>query len=216
MTIGYVVPLAIIAFSLCGVLFILLRRARGFLEEEQHDLVYPETTAHNEAEQITVEKKSKFVSALSRFRDGGVHSVLMEKLFRKTRLRLMRVENWLTSIVNRLHERNIRKKEDKEVSSIDSQVFIKQEGGGNIAQLAALNARDEKFDETYWINLLKHEPHNSYPYKKLGEIYTGREDFKEARIVLKHALKLDPSDNEAKAMIEGLKGKRTKGKIQSA
>ena len=60
--------------------------------------------------------------------------------------------------------------------------------------------------------MLKEDSKSVYPYKKLADIYIAREDFREARYLLKHALRLDPTDTEMAVSIDGLRGKRTKGK----
>lgn len=199
------IPLIIIALSFSGILYIFFRKVKAVSKVKRENLIYPKVES----------KEPIVVESIIPSEIGGesIFIRFMEKFFRRMRVRLMKVENWLASIANKLHERGARKKN-----------FFEQEEGSkkisndekNTASFVSLNTKDEKFDEDYWINILKHQPNSAYPYKKLGEIYTTREDFSEARSVLKYALKLDPSDEETKGMFEGLKGKRTKRKSQSA
>ena len=146
-------------------------------------LVYPDFEDKNEEE-----NKSNI---------SGRFFSFTEKLTRRMRVRLMKMENLLTNITNSLHERGLKKKNgDNEKTTPIS--------------LDNLNNKDEKFDEQYWIDILKNEPQSAYPYKKLGEIYVAREDFRAARTVLRHAIRLDPEDKEALLKFEEMKGKKTK------
>ncbi len=203
----YFIPLAGIVIGSAGILYILIRRARSLQGREEETLVYPEVKKE-QAEETGVVNDTQM-------RRGDAFIAVAEKFFRKVRIRLMRLENWLTGITNKLHERSSRKKDfltEKEGNDGDKIIEKKEDR----ASFIALNRPDEKFDEQYWINILKHDTTSAYPYKKLGEIYVAREDFSEARSVLKYALRLDSSDEEAKGMLDGLKGKRTRRKIQSA
>jgi len=205
--ITYLFPLIGIALGFIGITYILFKRARALGAKKREVLAYPEIK--EEKVEITADSAENIITAKHNL------LVIVEKFFRKTRIRLMRLENWLEKISKKLHERNLRKKHflaEKEGNDGDKIIEEKEDR----ASLIALNKQDEKFDEQYWINILKHDTTSAYPYKKLGEIYSAREDFKEARAVLKYALKLDPSDEEAKAQIEGLKGKRTRTKTESA
>ena len=69
---------------------------------------------------------------------------------------------------------------------------------------------DSEVDEQYWIDVLKQDPRSPFPYKRLGEIYAARGDYKEARATFKYALRLDPRDGELVEKLEELRGKRTK------
>lgn len=228
----FFIPLIIIGVSLLGILFILLRKVRTISGEKTDRLVYPEVESTESDAEFAAESANSPIAKLFKIGSEGAVVRFMEKFFRKMRVRLMRIENLLTNITNKLHERNLQSKGRKS-SSGNEDSSGKEEGiisaeeidkgknkdnasEGNATLIVALNEPDEKFDEEYWINLLKHDHGNVYPYKKLGEIYYAREDFSEARSVLKYALKLDPSDEETRARLNELKGKRTRRKIQNA
>lgn len=180
----YIIPIIVIAASLAFIAYILARKFRNYPKEARETpLVYPDFEDKN-IEENTSKISERFFA-------------FTEKLTRRMRVRLMKMENLLTNITNRLHEKGLKKKNgdaDKTISiSLDN-----------------INNKDEKFDEQYWIDILKHEAQSAYPYKKLGEIYAAREDFRSARSVLRHAVRLDPNDKEAFLKFEELKGKKTK------
>jgi len=58
--------------------------------------------------------------------------------------------------------------------------------------------------EEFWLNLIKDNPKNPYPYKKLGEWYIeqGQKDF--ALKTFKYALKLDPKDGNLRRRLAEL------------
>jgi len=210
---AYLIPLAVIVLGFAGIAYIIIRKAGTLNNEARDNLLYPEIKKDPKEVLSTASSNTNSEGGAS-----GIKRILIvngEKFFRKARIRLMRLENWLTKITNKLHEHSSRKKgflEEKE--GIESAKLAEEKNDRD--SLVALNKQDEKFDEEYWINILKHDPTSVYPYKKLGEIYVAREDFNEARSVLKYALKLDSSDEEARAKLEALRGKRTRRKIQSA
>lgn len=208
----YLILTSIIVLSVFGLLAIIGRkmkrgsgiariagRDRGINERKDQGLIYPD---FNE----TSERKERFVKIgrIFRFKDGDGFFIATEKFFRKVRVRLMKVENWLTGISNRLHE----KVREKRASRIEQEKEIKKEGSDS--SLIALNQVHTEFDENYWIRVLKEDVKSPYPYKKLGEIYLARGYFKEAREVLRRALKFSPDDGEVKAKLEELRGKRAK------
>lgn len=151
-------------------------------------------------EPLVHEKAPRSLPKLLRIGEREAVFLFMEKFFRKLRVRLMKIENWLTSVTNHLHEKTARRRGTKQPP----------------ASFIALHTENAEFDETYWINVLKENKESPYPYKKLGEIYATRGDFHEARSLFKCALKLDPRDSEAQGKIEGLKGKKTKSANKSA
>lgn len=59
--------------------------------------------------------------------------------------------------------------------------------------------------EDFWLNLIKENPKNPYPYKKLGEWYAQNNKQREAIEVLAYAVKLDPSDGNVKKQLADLK-----------
>lgn len=117
---------------------------------------------------------------------------------------------------NVIHKKTVDKKdgvslEIKEVKKVAEKstedVLMPQ---AEVSDLSSLKDGDSEFDEKYWIGVLKQDPTSSFTYKKLGEIYIARGDFKEARTVLKYAVKLDPEDEEIAKKLDSIKGKRTK------
>jgi tetratricopeptide (TPR) repeat protein len=193
---AYLIPIIIIAISLAGIASLFVRRARGFKNHEGGGLVYPNF------EELAVKdiKSGRLLpwGLLKMLPMGEKETIFLslEKFFRKLRVRLMKIENWLTSVTNRLHERTARRRGEKEPP----------------ASFVSFHGENTEFDETYWINVLKQNRESPYPYKKLGEIYLAREDFREARSSFRYALKLNPSDKEALAKLEELRGKRTRNK----
>lgn len=177
-------------------------------------MVYPEVS--KEDKEKVEGKPDRHPPMFSRIFGGDNLTIFMEKFFRKARVQLMRAENWLSGIANRLRERRSRREAAREEQGENSNPPSSQDHKGPPATFIAFNKEDSKFDENYWVEVLKQEPKNVYPCKKLGEIYTAREDFREARAILKYAVKLEPNDEEAKGMLEGLKGKRTRRKTQDA
>lgn len=220
----YLISISIIVLSILGVFVIVgrkIRRSSGVAREEKsgeggnarkdQGLVYPE---FNETD--GKKKGFPFVGKIFHLGEGDTVFVGMEKFFRKVRVRLMKTENWLASMSNRLHEKARERRasrieeteEARQESSLSRSEASKEDGSG--PTLAALNQTNTDFDENYWIRVLKEDEKNPYPYKKLGEIYLARGYFKEAREVLRCALKINPEDLEAKAKFEELRGKRTK------
>ncbi|MDX1608453.1 MAG: hypothetical protein R3251_04560 [Candidatus Spechtbacterales bacterium] len=59
--------------------------------------------------------------------------------------------------------------------------------------------------EEFWLNLIKDNPKNPYPYKKLGEWYARNNQQNEAIEVLAYAVKLDPSDGNVKKQLADLR-----------
>lgn len=203
---AYLIPIIIIAVSLAGVSFLFIRKARSFAKNEGGSLVYPNFEDLAAKDHRTARSFPWALRWMSHMREKETFFLFTEKFFRKLRVRLMRIENWLTSVTNRLHEKTARRRGAK---------FEEQKSGSKVSQPPAsfisLNNENTEFDETYWINVLKQNRESPYPYKKLGEIYATRGDFREARSLFRCALKLDPRDLEAQGKVEELKGKRTKG-----
>jgi tetratricopeptide (TPR) repeat protein len=184
----YIIPLIIIAISLAFITYILVRKFRKYPSAVKDEvLVYPDFE----------DKDKEGNKAEGKHNISGHFFAFTEKMTRRMRVRLMKMENWLTNVTNSLHAKGLKKKNgDSDKTALTS--------------LDNLNNKDEKFDEQYWIDILRSEPQSGYPYKKLGEIYAAREDFREARSVLRHAIRLDPNDKEALLKFEELKGKKTK------
>lgn len=193
---AYLIPIIIIGVSIACVSCLFIRKARSFPKDERGGLVYPDFHGDMPVKETLAHEKAPW-SLLKLLRIGEREAVFlfMEKFFRKLRVRLMKIENWLTSVTNHLHEKTARRRGAKQPP----------------ASFISLHEENAEFDETYWINVLKQNRESPYPYKKLGEIYAARGDFREARSLFRCALKLDPRDSEAQGKIEGLKGKRTKG-----
>ena len=195
----YLIPLAAILLSMGGIFYIVARKIRSLPKVGEEGLVYPEFESSAPARTSSDQTNLRKLPALG---GSGSVSIFMEKFFRKMRVRIMKIENWLEYIAKGLKERrmkNAHKSEDSEVEEKNQPTFISARGD-----------LDGSFDEQYWLGIIKEEPQSLYPYKKLSDIYIAREDFREARWALKCALKLDPADGEAKAKMDGLRGKRTK------
>jgi tetratricopeptide (TPR) repeat protein len=195
---AYLIPLIIIVLSFAGIAGLFVRRARAIPKSGGSSLVYPnfEDRTAKEAEAKPGRSLPWGLLKMLPMGEKETFFLSLEKFFRKLRIHLMRMENWLTSVANRLHERTARRRGVKQPP----------------ASFISFNNESTEFDETYWINVLKQNRESPYPYKKLGEIYLAREDFQEARSSFKYALKLDPSDKEAAAKLAELRGKRTKKK----
>ena len=199
----YFIPLAILIISSAGVFYILIRKIRTLPNVAQDSvLVYPDFDGKSSKQEPDSSEESSYLAKIFSIEEDGPFLIFIEKFFKRARVKLMKVENWLASISENLQRRRLQKKssKDEEADKGDA-TFIKIINGGN-----------EKFDEQYWLNVLKEDSKSVYPYKKLADIYIAREDFREARYLLKHALRLDPTDAEMAVSIDGLRGKRTKGK----
>ena len=212
---GYIIPLIIIIFSIAGIFYIVVKRARSLAHEEGGGLVYPDfgdrAESGNKKDPSTRgHEKKEYPEFLRIFniKEDDTFFIFTEKFIRRMRVRLMRIENWLGSLTNRLREKNRQKREGGGRGPANPDLT----GRGGGASFISLHAQGGAFDEQYWLGILKQDPQSSYPYKKLGEIYIAREDFHEARSVLKHALQFDPSDKEIQMRMEELRGKKTKKK----
>lgn len=202
----YLIPLAIIIFSLVGIFYIVARRLKALPRSGAGELVYPSFD-----KQVSIGEDQTETDSRGGVRVGANFFIFMEKFFRKSRVKVMKIENWLAGMAGRLHERGSRGKisaAPNEGANEESSKNL-QESKENMGSFVALNDKDGEFDEQYWLRIIKEEPKSAYPYKKLGEIYLAREDFHEARSSFKYALKLDPADKEALVKLEELKGKRT-------
>ena len=195
---GYIIPFIIITFSIAGIFYIVIKRARALAHDEGGGLVYPDFDGKKALLQKQGHGKKEYPEFLKVFniKENDTFFVFTEKFIRRMRVRLMRIENWLGSLTTRLREKSRQKREGG--------------GHGGGASFISLRTQGGKLDEQYWLGILKQDPRSSYPYKKLGEIYIARQDFHEARSVLKHALRLEPLDKEIQVQMEGLRGKRTK------
>lgn len=211
----YLILLAILIFSLGGIFYIVARRLKTLPGAKEGDLVYP-----NFDDKTDLGERAPFGAGQGETDLGGGGKaesnffIFMEKFFRKARVKVMKIENWLASMARRLHERGSRGKTSaphNEDANGESSLNP-QESKENMGSFVALNDGDGEFDEQYWLGIIKEEPKSVYPYKKLGEIYLAREDFREARSSFKYAVKLDPADKEAAAKLEELRGKRTRKK----
>lgn len=220
----YIIPLTIIALSISVILYIISRKIHALTKKAGDlNLVYPDFE-HKEETGVPTTKSGfldgqlSFFSKIFSIGEGDTFFIFLEKFFRRMRVRLMRLENRLTSISNNLHEKGLRKRVTESGSTdanyntqanVAGEMSDNQEERQKKVSFTDLNKKNEKFDEQYWLDVLKHDSGSAYPYKKLGEIYMARKDFREARSVFKYALKLDPMDGEAISKIEELRGKRT-------
>jgi tetratricopeptide (TPR) repeat protein len=206
---AYLIPLAIIILSLGGAFYIVVKKMRTLSEAGKDSLVYPDFGGQAEpaADQSQADSKDEV-------KVGSNFFIFMEKFFRKVRVKVMKIENWLAGMSSRLHERGLKGKISAAKNEDVNGELPKspQENKDNMGSFVALNDSGGQFDEKYWLDIIKTEPRSAYPYKKLGEIYLAREDFREARSSFKYALKLDPADKEAVAKLSGLRGKRTRKK----
>lgn len=202
---AYLIPIIIIAVSIACIACLFMRKARRFAKNEGGGLVYPDF--EDVAAKGHEGERSLPWGLLKMLHIGEKEELFlfMEKFFRKLRVHLMRIENWLTSVTNRLHEKTARRRRAKPDQKNDAEVPEPP------ASFISLNNGNSQFDETYWMRVLKQNRESPYPYKKLGEIYIARGDFREARSLFRYAFKLDPRDLEAQGKLEELKGKRTKG-----
>ena len=198
----YFIPLAILIISSAGISYILIRKIRTLPSASQESgLVYPDFDGKISKKEPDLSGESSYLAKIFNIEEDGPFFIFIEKFFKRARVKLMKVENWLASISENLQRRRLQKKSSNEEDDKGRANFVKIINGGN-----------EKFDEQYWLDVLKEDPKSVYPYKKLADIYIAREDFREARYLLKHALRLDPTDTEMAVSIDGLRGKKTKGK----
>lgn len=195
---GYLIPFIIIICAVAGIVYIVTRRTRVFARKEVSGLIFPDFEKSELSTRGQEHGKKEYLDFLKVFnvKEDATFLIFVEKLIRRMRVRLMRIENLLTKLANSLREKTQKKS--------------RPDGPRSGASLISLNTQDEKSAEQYWLGICKQEPESTYPYKQLGEIYAARADFHEARSVLKHALELDPTDEDARTMVEKLKGKKTK------
>ncbi len=73
--------------------------------------------------------------------------------------------------------------------------------------------KEAENEEEFWIGILRQNPHSAHPYKKLGEIYLKRGEYKEAQASLSFALTKDPNDQEAAILLAEAKEKRSVKKL---
>lgn len=208
----YLIPLAIIVFSLSGAFYIVVRKIRSLSEAGKDSLVYPDFGG-----QVELEADRSPTLSQGEVKMGSNFFILMEKFFRKVRVKVMKIENWLASMSRCLHERGLKRQASAPQNADANGKLLEkpQENKGDMGSFVALNDSGGQFDEKYWLDIVREEPKSVYPYKKLGEIYLAREDFREARSSFKYALKLDPADKEAVARLTELRGKRTRQSTKS-
>lgn len=206
---AYIIPLLVIIFSAGGLSYILIRRIK-FLSEMDisriENKVYIERADFEDRGDIF--GNNILGKVFSRIKRDDTVFVFMEKFFRKMRVRMMKVENFLTDIAERLHKRNIERKMDKSDKSADDLKKNSEESGK--ISVSSMGESNPVFDEQYWLDVLKQNPKSAYPYKKLSAIYLDNEDFSSARSMLRYALKIEPDDKEIKQKIESLRGKRNR------
>lgn len=65
-------------------------------------------------------------------------------------------------------------------------------------------------EEEFWLGILRQNPHNAHPYKKLGEIYLNKGAYKEAQASLAFALRKSPEDKDVMALLAQLKERQGK------
>lgn len=189
-----IIPIIIIALSIAGILYIMTRKSRLLPHDAEGGLVYPDFEDRARPDAGQAELRDTTEAATRSF------FLFTEKLIRRMQVRLMRIENWLASLTSRLQEKRRRKRKEN------------QESEGSGASFISLQTQEGKSDEQYWLGVINEEPQSPYPYKKLGEIYIAREDFREARAVFRHALRLDPLDKVIQGKMEELRGRKTKKK----
>jgi len=113
----------------------------------------------------------------------------MEKFFKKARIRLMKVENWMAGVSKNLHEKRLQRQNpaSSHITGEKLESAEKPQGKKGEASFVSLSDGNGKFDEQYWLDILKEDSQSVFPYKKLGDIYMAREDYREARSVFKCA-----------------------------
>lgn len=208
----YIFPLLVIIFSSLGIFFILWRRDKSLSREVGDSLIYPEID--DEPKEVRdnttpIERKEEgffitksFNSMIKNFIRqlitaasllGKVKVIVSHSKLRQTKVK-----------VNKIEEKPAMSTPNISEAGIDIQVI------SSANPLSLLKDDSSEFDEQYWIDVLKQDRESSFPCKKLGEIYIARGDFREARAILKYALKLDPNDDGTKSKLAELRGKRTK------
>ncbi len=213
----YLIPLAAILASLGGIFYIVIRRARSMSRAGGDGLVYPDFDAKADSGRESAGSgfSLEYFRKMLGFREGEPFLIFVEKFFKKSRIRLMKVENWMAGVSKNLHEKRLQKQNPASSYITDEKSEPKEEPQdkkGGASFVSSLSDGNGRFDEQYWLDVLKGDLQSVYPYKKLGDIYMAREDFQEARAVFKCAFRLDPGDKEVIARIEELKGKRTSKK----
>ena len=220
----YLIPLAVILVSLGGIFYIVIQRARNMSRAGGNGLVYPDFDVKADAGGESADSgfSLEYFRKMLGFREGEPFLIFVEKFFKKARIRLMKVENWMAGVSKNLHEKRLQKQNPASSSHITDEkseparearrAEEPQDKKGGASFVSSLSDGNGRFDEQYWLDVLKGDPQSVYPYKKLGDIYMAREEFQEARSVFKCVLKIDPGDKEAIAKIEELKGKRTSKK----
>lgn len=68
--------------------------------------------------------------------------------------------------------------------------------------LNAFMKKDGFKNEGFWISLIQNNPHNPYPYKKLGELYLQNDKKGYAKETFAYALKLAPKDKTIQRQLE--------------
>jgi len=130
----YFIPITIIVLSISGILYIVIKKVRAIAVSGGGRLVYPEFSPGQEKDSVGEESGFGYNilrKALS-VREGDALFVVMEKFFRRMRVRLMKIENFLTNLVDRLHEKSLEKKSGSSRDDSDnSNTLIIQELGGN-------------------------------------------------------------------------------------
>lgn len=84
-------------------------------------------------------------------------------------------------------------------------IFRKKASVASASSLSIFTKRKFSQNEDFWINLIKSNPQNAYPYKKLGELYEEDQKLKEAREAFRYALRLSPSDKSIQEHLRTLK-----------
>ncbi|MBI2462628.1 MAG: hypothetical protein HYV65_00040 [Candidatus Spechtbacteria bacterium] len=81
----------------------------------------------------------------------------------------------------------------------------KQEQSVQISPVSIVSTNSE--EEEFWLSVLRQNPHNPHPYKKLGEIYMNRGEYHEAKAAFVYVLKRNPDDQETMKWLENIKRK---------
>ena len=115
---AYLIPLSIIVLSIAGLSYILIRKIKTLAHA---GISYP---SKNIIKEISSEEDVRGYDIISKIfasiGEGDTVFVFMEKFFRKMRVRLMKVENFLTNLADSLHKKNIERKLGHDKNALDA------------------------------------------------------------------------------------------------
>jgi len=150
----------------------------------------------------------------------------IEKRLRRTRLLLMRLENRLTKFLEHFPNGSSKKVLRETFEAENKRKFTWEEVHKKIETGVPVRpAKERKLklvfrleehakrrasaskssEEQFWLGVLRQNPRNPHPYKRLGQIYMEQGEHKEARAALAYALKRNPDDWETEKWLKDLK-----------